>query len=316
MNLTKEIRLDESFTTMRLDQALASSFPEHSRAQLQTFIRSGQVLINNSVITKQRHPVKAGDTIRFTAIPERKENWVAEDIAIRIVYEDDDLLIVNKPSPMTVHPGSGVYEGTLVNALLHHCPSLKALPRAGLIHRLDKETTGLLVVAKTAHAHHSLSEQMQERSIRRMYQAVVQGPMITGGTVDAPIARHPQMRTKMCVPQHGGRPAITHYRILKRFRYHTHLQLQLDTGRTHQIRVHMQHIRFPIVGDPAYSKRKIPHDCTHELRDFLQLFDRQALHAFELGLIHPTTGKEMCWTAELPDDFQTLLTTLENNEQK
>jgi 23S rRNA pseudouridine1911/1915/1917 synthase len=316
MNLTKEITLDDRFTHMRLDQALADSFPEHSRAQLQVFIKSGLVLVNDSVVTKQRHPVKTGDIICFTAVSEPTHDWLPQEIPINIIYEDDSILIVNKSSPMTVHPGSGVYEGTLVNALLYHCPSLKTLPRAGLIHRLDKETTGLLVVAKTKKAHLSLTEQMKKRSIQRMYQAVVQGPLISGGTVDAPIARHPIVRTKMSVSQQGGRTAITHYRILKRFRYHTHLQLQLETGRTHQIRVHMQHIHFPIVGDPTYSQRKIPYNCSEELRNFLNTFSRQALHAFELGFIHPKTDEKMCFRAELPDDFQSLLTALENNEHE
>lgn len=299
---------------MRLDQALAASFPEHSRAQLQAFIKAGQVLVNKSTTTKQRQVVQAGDTISFTPTAPRDEQWLAQDIPITVVYEDDELIVVNKASPMVVHPGSGVYENTLVNALLHHSPNLKQLPRAGLIHRLDKETTGLLVVAKTLTAHRSLTEQMQARSIKRMYQAIVQGPMISGGTVDAPIARHPVMRTKMSVPQQGGRLAVTHYRILTRFRYHTHLQLQLETGRTHQIRVHMNHIRHPIVGDPTYSRLKIPRDCSKELQDFLQHFNRQALHAFELALKHPVSGEEITWNAPLPDDFEQLLKALENNE--
>jgi 23S rRNA pseudouridine1911/1915/1917 synthase len=314
VNNPKEIILDEDFSSMRLDQALAHSFPEYSRAQLQGFIKSGQVLINNTVSTKQRTQVHAGDRIGFTPTAKRKEEWLAQDIPINVVYEDDDLLIVNKASPMVVHPGSGVYEDTLVNALLHHCPSLNQLPRAGLIHRLDKETTGLLVVAKTLEAHRSLTEQMQARSIKRIYQAVVQAPLVAGGTVDAPIARHPVARTKMAVPQQGGRTAVTHYRVKTRFRHHTHLQLQLETGRTHQIRVHMQHIRHPIVGDPTYSRLKIPRECTSELRDCLQNFNRQALHAFELALTHPATGERISWTAELPQDFQHLLTALENNE--
>lgn len=309
-----EITLDESFLPSRLDQALAQSFPDYSRSQLQNFIKTGHVLVNGDIITKQRHPVKANDHICFEAITPRTETWLAQDIPITIVFEDDELLVVNKASPMVVHPGAGVYENTLVNALLHHCPALHQLPRAGLIHRLDKETTGLLIVAKTLTTHHYLTEAMQARAIKRHYQAVVQGAMIAGGTVDAPIARHPTARTKMSVPQHGGRAAITHYRVLTRFRHHTHLQLQLETGRTHQIRVHMNHIRYPIVGDPTYSRQKIPRDCSNELKTVLQNFNRQALHAFQLSFIHPTTQQELSLTAELPEDFQTLLRALEYNE--
>lgn len=309
-----EITLDEEFSPMRLDQALSRSFPDYSRSTLQNLIKSERVQVNGRIVTKQRHSVQAGDRLSFEAVIERDEQWLAEDIPLDIIYEDDALLVVNKAAPMVAHPGAGVYEGTLVNALLHHCPALQQLPRAGLIHRLDKETTGLLVVAKTLSAHKSLSEQMQARSIKRLYQAVTQGALISGGTVEAQIGRHPVTRTKMAVTQTGGREAMTHYRILSRFRYHTHLQLQLETGRTHQIRVHMAHIRFPIVGDPVYSRVKIPRDCSDQLKETLQNFKRQALHAFELALTHPISGETMSWTAPLPDDFQQLLQALQDNE--
>lgn len=309
-----EITLDADFPNLRLDQALSRAFPNYSRAQLQNLIKSEQVQVNGRVMTKQRHLVHAGDHLYFTAEIERQEPWQAEDIPLNIVFEDDDCLVVNKPSPMVAHPGAGVYQGTLVNALLHHCPSLRQLPRAGLIHRLDKETTGLLVVAKTLSAHKSLSEQMQMQAIKRLYQAIVQGAMIAGGTVDAAIGRHPTARTKMAVVQNGGREAVTHYRIMTRFRYHTHLQLQLETGRTHQIRVHMAHIRHPVIGDPTYSKLKLPRDCNDELHFALQNFKRQALHAFELALTHPVSGERLTFTAPLPEDFQQLLQALASNE--
>lgn len=315
MTNSESITLGDDFLTTRLDQALSSAFPQYSRSQLQGFIKAGLVQVNGETIQKQRHPVQAGDRLSFTAESQQQVEWVAQAIPLDIVYEDDELLVINKPSPMVAHPGAGVYEGTLVNALLHHCSSLQQLPRAGLIHRLDKETTGLLVVAKTLTTHTYLSEQMQQRCIKRFYQAIVQGTLVAGGTVDAPIGRHPSARTKMCVSQHGGREAVTHYRILNRFRHHTHLQLQLETGRTHQIRVHMQHIRHPIVGDPTYSREKIPRNACEELKTCLQQFRRQALHAYELSLTHPVTHEELTWTAPLPTDFETLLTALKHNQE-
>ena len=314
MTNTESITLDDDFLTSRLDQALSNSFPQYSRSQLQSFIKAGLVTVNGQVISKQRHPVQAGDLLCFTAEAQQQTEWAGEDIPLNIIYEDDQLLIVDKPAPMVAHPGAGVHSGTLVNALLHHCPDLQQLPRAGLIHRLDKETTGLLVIAKTLTAHTYLSDQMQKRHIKRFYQAVVQGSLVSGGTVDAAIGRHPTARTKMCVSQHGGRHAVTHYRILNRFRHHTHLQLQLETGRTHQIRVHMMHIRHPIVGDPTYSREKIPRHACETLKTTLQQFRRQALHAYELTLTHPVSGEEMTWTAPLPDDFQQLLCALQHNE--
>ena len=312
---TKKRILPDEFPPTRLDQALADEFPELSRTQLQGYIKSGLVFVNGDKVLKQRLHVQAGDTIEFTPTEQANERWLPQDIPIDIVYEDDELLIVNKASPMVVHPGAGVYDNTLVNALLHYCKPLEFLPRAGLIHRLDKETTGLLVVAKTRPSFAALTKAMQAREVKRHYQAVVQGPIISGGSIDASLGRHPKARTKISVLQHGGRAALTHYRILTRYRYHTHLRLQLETGRTHQIRVHLQHIRHPIVGDPVYSRLKVPKDGTDELRDVLQNFKRQALHACELGLTHPTSGEEMHWTAPLPADFSELVLALNNNEK-
>lgn len=238
----------------------------------------------------------------------------AESIDLDIVYEDEHILVVNKPAGLVVHPAAGNYTGTLVNALLHYLPQMAELPRAGIVHRLDKDTTGLMVVAKTLAAHNRLVRQLQARSVSREYEAVAIGQFTGPGKVDAPIGRHPKQRKKMAVVPHGGKPAVTHFRVLRRFDWHAHLRLKLETGRTHQIRVHMAHIHHPLVGDPLYGGRfKKPAGIDPHLAEVLRQFPRQALHAAELGLEHPASGEYMRWTAPLPADMQMLLTELEQD---
>jgi 23S rRNA pseudouridine1911/1915/1917 synthase len=222
-------------------------------------------------------------------------------------------MIINKPENLVVHPGAGNQAGTLLNALLHHCSDLAVVPRAGIVHRLDKNTTGLMVVAKTLEAHHHLVDAMQAREIRREYEAIVHGVMTAGGTIDEPIGRHPVDRKRMAVVA-TGKPAVTHYRVIKRFRLHTWIRVRLETGRTHQIRVHMAHRRYPIVGDPVYGGRlRIPANASEEFKQAMRDFSRQALHAIQLAVPHPLTGEMMEWSIELPQDMQALIAALEQD---
>lgn len=297
---------------LRLDKAMSKLFSDYSRERLQRWIQQEWVKLNGKH-PSQREKVHTGDLIEIYAELEREIPWTGEPIALNIIYEDDTLLIINKPVGLVVHPAAGHYTGTLVNALLHHAPELAQLPRSGIIHRLDKDTSGLLVVAKTLTAHTELVRQLQQRSIKREYVTIVTGNLISGGTVDAPIGRHPIHRKRMAVIE-SGKEAITHYRIIERFPSHTYLRVFLETGRTHQIRVHMAHIQHAIVGDATYGGRlKIPPQASSELIDYLHKFKRQALHAYRLGLIHPKT-KEYCeWEAPLPEDMQQLLQILQNS---
>lgn len=295
----------------RFDQVVADLFPEFSRSRLQQWIKSGQVTLDGE-IKPAKYRVIGGEivTVEAELVPEGE--WRAEPIALDIVHEDDALIVINKPMGLVVHPGSGNHDGTLLNALLYHAPQLENVPRAGIVHRLDKDTTGLMVVAKTLKAHTDLVQQLQAREMHRQYEAVVQGVMTGGGEVEARIGRHPQNRLKMAVLENGGKEAITHYRVLKRFHSHTHIRLQLETGRTHQIRVHMAHIGYPLVGDSLYQGRgRVGKGLSVELRQTLLNFPRQALHAIELGLYHPETGDECVWQTALPDDFAALLVALE-----
>lgn len=300
----------------RLDFAAAELFPEFSRSRLQAWIKSGDLTVNG-VAAKPKDKMLGGEQLRLVAEQEEQGDWQAEDIPLDIVYEDDDILVVNKPQNLVVHPAAGNATGTLLNGLLFHCPELINIPRAGIVHRLDKDTTGLMVVAKTLQAHADLVEQLQERSVSREYEAVVAGVMTGGGMVEANIGRHPKQRQKMAVLDFGGKEAITHYRVLKRYRNHTHIRLKLETGRTHQIRVHMAHIGYPLVGDGAYAGRfKIPKQTEPELLEMLRGFGRQALHAECLGLIHPRTGEYMEWQRDLPEDMQALLALLRQDAQR
>ena len=293
----------------RLDQIAAQLFPDYSRARLQAWIRDGALLVNGSQ-RRPRDKLQAGDSLEVEAELEASETWVPQPLALDIVYEDEQLLVLNKPTNTVVHPAAGNREGTLLNGLLHYCGQLAELPRAGIVHRLDKDTTGLMVVAKTLPAHASLVEQLQARSIGREYEAVVQGVLTGGGSIDLPLGRHPVHRKKRAVLE-SGQEAVTHYRVLCRYRSHTHIEVKLETGRTHQIRVHLAHIRHPLVGDPLYGGRQqLPAACSPDLAECLQQFRRQALHARRLSLRHPLSAEEMQWQVERPDDMTRLLSLL------
>lgn len=309
MNEPRSATLPPELAGLRLDAALARAFPEYSRNQLSQWLRDGALTVDGGQ-PKPRATVRGGETVRLTVPDAPDTESVAEAIALDIVHADDAILIINKPTGLVVHPAAGHRSGTLVNALLHYAPELSALPRAGIVHRLDKETTGLLVVARTLAAQTGLVRQLQERSVHREYRALVQGLPISGGTIELPIGRHPVDRKRMAVVG-GGRPAITHYRILHRLRAHTLLSVQLDTGRTHQIRVHMAQVGHPVVGDPTYGGRPRPIGGMAEpAAQALAAFRRQALHAAVLGLLHPETGAECRFEAPLPADFQALLDAL------
>lgn len=298
---------------MRLDQCLAEMFPDYSRSKLQTWIKAGRVKVDG-VALRGREKLDGGEEIELDAEAEVVLECDAEDIPLDIVYEDDSLLIINKPAGLVVHPAVGNWNGTLVNALLNHDPNLNILPRAGIVHRIDKETSGLLMIAKTLQAHTSLVEQLQERSINREYLALVKGWMTAGGTVDAPIGRHPVDRKRNAV-RRDGKEAVTHYRLEQRFKRHTLIRVKLETGRTHQIRVHMSHINYALVGDQVYGGRfQMPADCSPELAEALRAFKRQALHATKLGLEHPETGEYCEWEKPMPDDMQNLVNLLAANE--
>ncbi len=294
----------------RLDKALAELFPEHSRSRLKEWIEQGSVKVNGQIL-RPKDKLIGSEQIEIQAELPPVISWEeGESLPLNIIYEDDDILVINKQANLVVHPASGNMQGTLVNALLYHQPDLKKLPRAGIVHRLDKDTTGLLVVAKTLASHTALVEMLQTHLVNREYEAIVWGVMTGGGTVDAPIDRNPYDRKKMAVVD-MGKSAITHYRVLKRFKSHTHVQLKLETGRTHQIRVHMAHIHYPIVGDKTYGGRlRVPPGASEELIQFLRSFPRQALHARRLGFDHPITGEPMLFEAPLPLDMIELLENL------
>ncbi|MEK6790058.1 MAG: 23S rRNA pseudouridine(1911/1915/1917) synthase RluD [Pseudomonadota bacterium] len=297
----------------RLDQAAAQLFPAYSRERLKQWIQEGTLTLDGEQ-AKPKEKVMGGESLVVAVIIEDETVALAEDIPLDIVHEDDQLLVLNKPAGLVVHPGAGNSQGTLMNALLHHEPSLSQLPRAGIVHRLDRDTTGLMVVAKTLTAHTSLVAQLSDKRVYREYEAVSYGNMTAGGTVEAPIDRHPHDRVKMAVVA-GGRPAVTHYRILQRFPNHTHVRVQLETGRTHQIRVHLAHIGFPLVGDPVYARLRFPKGASFELNEKLKTFTRQALHARRLGLVHPGTGESCLWECELPADFVSLLDAIKADAQ-
>lgn len=297
----------------RLDQAAAQLFGEYSRERLKQWIQDGQLTLDGRQ-ARPKDRVMGGELLAVAAQLQDETHAVAEAIPLDIVHEDDQLIVINKPAGLVVHPGAGNPQGTLMNALLHHDPELAQLPRAGIVHRLDRDTTGLMVVARTLTAHTSLVSQLADKQVYREYEAVTYGNMTAGGTVDAPIDRHPHDRVRMAVVP-GGRPAVTHYRILQRYPNHTHVRVQLETGRTHQIRVHMAHIGFPLVGDPVYARLRFPKGASQELLDGLRQFSRQALHARRLGLVHPASGEQCLWESDLPEDFALLLQVLKHDAQ-
>jgi 23S rRNA pseudouridine1911/1915/1917 synthase len=300
---------------LRLDQALASLFQQFSRSRLQSWVRNGRLLVDGKT-ARPRDKVWGGEVLQLTVVPDRQEHWQAQAIPLEIVYEDEAIIVLNKPAGLVVHPAAGNREGTLLNALLHHAPELEGVPRAGIVHRLDKDTSGLLVVARTLTAQKKLVEQMQARHIRREYLALVNGVLVAGGTVDAPLGRHPVDRKRMAIVP-SGKPAVTHYRIKERFAAHTLLDVQLETGRTHQIRVHMASIHHPLVGDPVYGGRlRIPKGAGEQVMHALRNFKRQALHAASLGLEHPLGGEWVEWRQPLPEDMDALLDVLRMHQRE
>jgi 23S rRNA pseudouridine1911/1915/1917 synthase len=303
------VTIPEHLDGLRLDQALAELVPDYSRSRLQQWIRGGQVTLDNRA-SRVRERVRCGDTVRIHAEIAEDSRFAAQPITLDLIHEDEHLLVVNKPPGLVVHPAAGNADGTLLNALLYHDPGLAALPRAGIVHRLDKDTSGLMVVARTLVTHTRLVEAMQARRIRREYFAIVNGVPSAGGRIDAPIGRHPVDRKRMAVVA-GGREAVTHYRVIERFRAHTLVRVRLETGRTHQIRVHMAHLRCPVTGDPVYGGRpRWPRGAGEGLTRALREFRRQALHARRLELAHPVSGVPLAWEAPLPVDMRRLIEAL------
>ncbi len=295
---------------LRLDQALARALPQYSRARLQSWIEAGAVRVDGQV-SRPKDKMQGGEQIRVEARLEPDTRVVAEDLPVDVVYKDRGIFIINKPAGLVVHPGAGNAHHTLQNALLALDPKLALVPRAGLVHRLDKDTSGLMVVARSPEAHAALVAAISAREVERAYLAVCLGVMTAGGTVDEPIGRHRSLRTRMAV-RADGREAVTHYRVLKRYRGHTYVRAELETGRTHQIRVHLAHIGFPLVGDPVYGSRKrIPKGAGEPLIHALDGFKRQALHATRLALTHPLTGRALEWEAPPPPDMAGLIAVLE-----
>jgi 23S rRNA pseudouridine1911/1915/1917 synthase len=298
----------------RFDAVLADLFPEFSRSRLSTWIKAGDALLDGQP-ARPRDPVRGGESVSLNVVLDIQTDAAPEDIALDVLYEDDSVFVIDKPAGLVVHPGAGNPSGTLVNALLHRDPALAALPRAGIVHRLDKDTSGVMVVARTLPAHTALVEQLASRGVHRQYLAVVVGALVSGGTANAAIDRHPRDRIRMAV-RDDGREAITHYRLRERFRAHTALECRLETGRTHQIRVHMAHLKHPIVGDPLYGgPLKLPRGASPALVEALRNFKRQALHAETLEFTHPLTGEPIRCTAPVPADLRALLDALRDDQR-
>lgn len=298
----------------RLDQVAAQLFSDYSRSRLQTWIKKGELRVDGEQ-RRTRDKVLEGMCLSISVVLEPEVSWEGEEIALDIIYEDESILVLNKPAGLVVHPGAGNPDGTLVNALLNHNESMANLPRGGIVHRLDKETSGIMVVAKTLPAHHHLVNQLQKRTVKREYCAVCVGTMTGGGTVTEPIGRHPKQRKMMAVRVLGGKPAITHYRLQTRFGHHTRIVVNLETGRTHQIRVHMAYKKYPLIGDPVYGGRpRIPKGASGELITTLRTFPRQALHAQALQLIHPESGEEVRFECPIAEDMLELLAILERED--
>ncbi|MDQ2972042.1 MAG: 23S rRNA pseudouridine(1911/1915/1917) synthase RluD [Rhodanobacteraceae bacterium] len=306
---TQCARVPAEVAGRRFDQVLAGLFPEHSRSRLAGWIKSGAALLDGKTVAP-RYSVRGGEAVELTAVEEVAVEAAPEPIALNIVHEDADLLVIDKPAGLVVHPGAGNPRGTLQNALLHHDPHLATIPRAGIVHRLDKDTSGLLVIARSLRAHTALVAMLAARNIHRRYAAIVLGVPVAGGSVDAPLDRHPIDRVRRAVRE-GGRPALTHYRVRERFRAHALLQCELESGRTHQIRVHMAHAGHPLVGDQLYGGGlKLPRGATPALIETLRHFKRQALHAERLAFAHPVSDKPMRFGAPPPKDFVDLLEAL------
>ncbi len=299
----------DSAAGRRFDAVLAELFPAYSRSRLSAWIKSGDAVLDGRQV-RPRDPVRGGESVDLAVVLEVQTRSEPEDIALDVLYEDADVIVIDKPAGLVVHPGAGNPAGTLVNALLHRDPSLNALPRAGIVHRLDKDTSGVMVVARTLPAHTALVTQLSSREVHRQYLAVVVGALVSGGTANLPIDRHPRDRIRMAVRE-DGREAVTHYRLRERFRAHTLLECRLETGRTHQIRVHMAHLKHPILGDPIYGgSLKLPKGASPELIETLRAFKRQALHAETLEFKHPLSGEPVRCTAPVPADMLQLIAAL------
>ena len=306
---TLKIIIPERMAGQRLDVALSEMLPDYSRSKITAWIKSGEALINHKSF-KPKDKVNGSEMVELTISQKQKNDWVGEDIPLNMIFEDEDIIVLNKAVGLVTHPGAGNWSGTLANALLHYEPKLATLDRAGIVHRLDKNTSGLMVVAKNEKSQKYLVEQLQTHSISREYSAVVYGHMIAGGTIDEAIGRDTKDRVKQAVSSHG-KEAITHYRVIDRYQNHTHVKAILETGRTHQIRVHLSHIGYPLIGDPMYGgKVRFPKKADEVLKEALVSFKRQALHARKLTLTHPTSGDLMSWKAPLPDDMLALLDVL------
>lgn len=314
-HIQQSIKVPNELGNKRFDQVAAQLFPDFSRARLQAWIKDGNLKVDNE-IRKSKDKLVGGELLVLDVETQAEGEWLPEAMDIPIIYEDEHIIIINKPTNLVVHPAAGNLTGTLLNGLLHHCPDLQSIPRAGIVHRLDKDTTGLMVVAKTLQAQNHIVEQLQSREMGREYEAIVQGTMTGGGTIKEPMARHAKDRTKMSVHP-TGKEAVTHYRVLERFPCHTHIRVKLETGRTHQIRVHMAHIKHPLAGDQTYGGRvRLPKGVTAELREVLRNFPRQALHAKQIELHHPATNKLMKWEVPLPADFTELLDVLKHDAEQ
>lgn len=305
----------DSAAGRRFDAVLAELFPEFSRSRLSEWIKSGDALLDGET-ARPRDTLRGGETVQVQVVLETQTHAAPQDIPLNVLYEDYQVLVIDKPAGLVVHPGAGNPDGTLVNALLFRDPNLAAVPRAGVVHRLDKDTSGVMVVARTLQAQTALVEQLSARDVHRQYLAVVVGALVSGGTADAPIDRHPRDRLKMAV-RDDGRDAVTHYRLRERFRAHTALECRLETGRTHQIRVHMAHLKSPIIGDPLYGGAlKLPKGATDTLVAELRGFKRQALHAETLEFLHPVSGEPVRASAPVPEDLQRLMSALREDSAR
>jgi 23S rRNA pseudouridine1911/1915/1917 synthase len=304
-----QIIIPSRMTGARLDASLAEMLPDYSRSKITAWIKSGDALINGKIFKPKDKT--SGDEIVFLTLNQKQSNdWIAEEIPLNVVYEDEDIIVINKQFGLVTHPGAGNWTGTLANALLYYDPTLSRLDRVGIVHRLDKNTSGLMVVARNEKSQKYLVEQLQNHSVDREYSAIVYGHMIAGGTVDEPIGRDSRDRVKQAVSQ-SGKEALTHYRAIDRFKSHTHVKAILETGRTHQIRVHLSYVGHSLIGDPMYGGRvRFPKKASEELKKALLNFKRQALHSKKLTLKHPISGEVMSWKAPLPDDMQELLSVL------
>ena len=304
-----KIIIPDRMTGQRFDVALSEMLPDYSRSKITAWIKSGEALINHKPF-KPKDKVNGSEMVELTISQKQNNDWVGEDIPLNIVFEDEDIIVLNKAVGLVTHPGAGNWSGTLANALLHYEPKLATLDRAGIVHRLDKNTSGLMVVARNEKSQKNLVEQLQTHSVSREYSAIVYGHMVSGGTIDKPIGRDTKDRVKQTVSS-NGKEAVTHYRVIDRYQNHTHVKVILETGRTHQIRVHLSHIGYPLIGDSMYGgKVRFPRKADAILKKALVNFKRQALHSRKLTLAHPISGELMSWKAPLPEDMLALLDVL------